>query len=322
MLFRLTPCLLVLLLLTSCGDLPEPFLGNPGPAGRILAQPPAPRLAVPPPSNALLPDAANSMMANTLASALQAQEVPAIAGPARRSDWKLVTSARLQGPSVIPEFTVVDPSGNDRGKAEGIPVPAAAWSAASAATLQRAAVSSAPQIALLLTNIETAIERANPNSLYNRPARVMVANVTGAPGDGDETLTDQMRLRLATLGPEVQTTPTNADFIVDGQVRVVPVADRKQRVEIQWIVKSAAGDERGRVIQLNEIPAGSLNRTWGDVAVEVATQAAGGVSDVLRRQTGNAGNAKSPVDKTAAVRGQPGEPLLEGPNSSAGQPAR
>jgi hypothetical protein len=319
---RLTPCLFVLLLLTSCGDLPEPFLGNPGPAGRILAQPPAPRLAVPSPTNALLPDAADSVMADALASALQTQKVPAIPGPAQRGDWKLVTSARLQGPYVIPEFTVLDPAGALRGTAEGQAVPAAAWSAASAATLRDSVTEAAPRLALMLTNIETAIERANPNSLYNRPARVMVADVTGAPGDGDEALTEQMRLRLAALGPEVQSTPTNADFLVDGHVRVVPVADRKQRVEIQWIVKSAAGDERGRVIQLNEIPAGSLNRNWGDVAVEVATQAAGGVEDVLRRQTGQTGNPRSPVDKAAAVRGQPREPLLEGPRSSVGQPAR
>jgi hypothetical protein len=322
MLCRLTPCLVLLLLLTSCGDLPEPFLGNPGPTGRILAQPPAPRLAVPPPTTALLPDADDSVMADTLASALQTQKVPAIAGPAQPRDWKLLTSARLQGLSVIPEFTVVDPAGAERGIAEGAPVPAALWSTASAATLQDSVTEAAPRIALMLTNIETAIERANPNSLYNRPARVMVADVAGAPGDGDRALTDQMRLRLAALGPIVQTTLTNADFEVDGHVRVVPIANRKQRVEIQWIVKSAAGDERGRVIQLNEIPAGSLSRNWGDVAVEVATEAAGGVDDVLRRQTGHTEKPQSPVDNAPAVRGQPGKPLLEGPRSGAGQPAR
>ena len=57
MLSRLS--LLVLLLLASCGDLPEPFMGNPGATGRVLAQPPTPRLAVPSPGNALLPDAAS-----------------------------------------------------------------------------------------------------------------------------------------------------------------------------------------------------------------------------------------------------------------------
>ena len=322
MLCRLTPCLLLVLLLTSCGDLPEPFLGNPGPTGRLLAQPPAARLAVPPPTTALLPDGADRVIANSLASALQTQKVPAIAGPAQKSDWKLVTSARLQGPGVIPEFTVIDPSGAVRGKAEGATVPAAAWSAASPSTLKASVTEAAPRIALMLTNIETAIERANPNSLYNRPARVMVADVIGAPGDGDRALTDQMRLRLAALGPSVQTTLPSADFVVAGHVRVVPIANRKQRVEIQWIVKAAAGDERGRVIQLNEIPAGSLSRNWGDVAVEVATEAAGGVNDVLKRQTGATGKTQSPVDKGAAVRGQPGNPLLEGPRSGAGQPAR
>jgi hypothetical protein len=223
---------------------------------------------------------------------------------------------------VIPEFTVIDPSGAERGKAEGAAVPAAAWSGASATTLQASVTEAAPRIALMLTNIESAIQRANPNSLYNRPARVMVADVTGAPGDGNRALTEQMRLRLAALGPLVQTALTNADFVVDGQVRVVPVADRKQRVEIQWIVKSAAGDERGRVIQLNEIPAGSLSRNWGDVAVQVATEAAGGVNDVLKRQTGQPGKPQSPVDKNAAVRGQPDNPLLEGARPGAGQPAR
>jgi hypothetical protein len=41
------------------------------------------------------------------------------------------------------------------------------------------------------------------------------------------------------------------------------------------------------VVQLNEIPAGTLDRYWGDVAVVVATEASGGVNDVIRRQTGH-----------------------------------
>ena len=241
---RLILCLL-LLFLTRCGELPEPFLGNPGAAGRILAQPPTPRLAVPSPTDALLPDAANGALAESLAKALQAQEVPAVPGAADKYEWQLVTTAKLQGPVVVPQFTVLNPQGKARGTAQGAPVPAAAWSAAAPATLQRSAAEAAPKIALLLTNIETAREQADPNSLYNRPARVMVADVTGAPGDGDLSLTDQMRLRLAALGPLVQTAPADADFLVDGHVRVVPVGHRKERVEIQWIVKGPKGDERG-----------------------------------------------------------------------------
>ena len=97
--------------------------------------------------------------------------------------------------------------------------------------------------------------------------------MTGAPGDGDISLTQQMRARLAVLGPVVLTTPAGADFVVQGEVKVVPIARRQERVEIQWVVKTPAGNERGRVVQLNEIPAGTLNRYWGDVAVVVATEA-------------------------------------------------
>ena len=114
-----------------------------------------------------------------------------------------------------------------------------------------------------------------------------MADVIGAPGDGTATLTQQMRARLAVLGPVVLTTPAGADFVVQGTVKVVPIPKREERVEIQWIVKTASGDERGRVVQLNEIPAGTLDRYWGDVAVVVAAEASNGVNDVILRQAGH-----------------------------------
>ncbi len=71
----------------------------------------------------------------------------------------------------------------------------------------------------------------------------------------------------------------------------MPIPARKERVEIQWSVKTASGDERGRVVQLNEIPAGTLDQYWGDVAVVVATEASNGVNDVIIRQSGKDPNA-------------------------------
>ncbi|MGA3402169.1 MAG: hypothetical protein ABSC95_23420 [Acetobacteraceae bacterium] len=318
--------LLPLLALVGCGDLPEPFLGNPGATARILAQPPTPRLAVPPPGNALLPDAGSRSLAAGLAQALQAQEVPAVAGEAARTEWRLRTTASQRGATVVPEFTVVDPQGKDRGKIEGTAVPVAAWAAATPATLQQSAIDAAPKIAALLTSIETAREIADPNSLFNRRAKVMVADVTGAPGDGDDTLTRQMRSHLALLGPTVQATAAGADFTVQGQVKAVPIPDRKQRIEVQWIIKNAAGQDLGRVVQLNEIPAGTLDHFWGDVAVVVATEASGGVNDVIKRQTQPDAAQKpapgqQPSAQNAAVRGQAGAAALEGPGSGV-QPVR
>jgi hypothetical protein len=283
--------LLLSLFISACGDLPEPFIGNPGANARKLAQPLTPLLAVPPGSDTLLSDAASKDLAVQLATALQATEVPALVRAPLKTDWRLITRAERDGGVVKPIFSVQDPQGKEQGNTEGEPIPLELWATASPALLQQLAEEAAPRIGAVLTGIRIAHDKADPGSLYNRPAKVLVTDVTGAPGDGNQSLTQQMRVRLAVLGPVVQTTPAGADFKVDGQVKVVPQPGRKERVEIQWSVKTASGDERGRVVQLNEIPAGTLDRYWGDVAVVVASEASAGVNNVITRQSGKDPNA-------------------------------
>jgi hypothetical protein len=168
---------------------------------------------------------------------------------------------------------------------------------------------------------------ADPNSLYNRVAKVQVATVTGAPGDGNVSLTKQMKSHLAALGPMVQDAAAGADFTVQGNVRMVSIAGGQQRVEIQWTVKAAGGDERGKVVQLNDIPAGSLDHYWADVALVVATEAAGGVNDVILRQSGREPTGGAPAPQANAppqdnaVHGQAKGALLEGRRSGV-EPVR
>ena len=89
-------------------------------------------------------------------------------------------------------------------------------------------------------------------------------------------------------------------------------------MEIQWTIKAASGDERGKVVQLNEIPAGSLDHYWADVAVVVASEASGGVNDVILRQSGRGPDQPpkgQPVGKPAngqPVNGQSQGALLKG----------
>jgi len=98
----------------------------------------------------------------------------------------------------------------------------------------------------------------------------------------------------------VLTTPTDADFIVKGKVAVAPLPAHKERVEIRWSVTNPSGDERGKVVQLNEIPAGTLDHYWGDVAVVVAAEASSGVNDVIRRQSDREPNPSGQQPKTSA----------------------
>jgi hypothetical protein len=281
--------LLLLLLavsLAGCGELSRPFAGNPGATARRLSQPPPARLAVPVPAVALMADAAGAALADALATALQAQDVPAVAGPSHPGDWSLVTGAELRGAEVVPVFTVQNPAGQDQGATEGAAVPVAAWADGAPQTVRRVAESAAPNIAQLLTRIEAARRQSDPNSLVNRPARVFFKGVHGAPGDGDTALARQIRAQLPGLGPVVQDTAAGADFVLEGEVATEPRAGNMTQVEIEWRVDDATGRECGRVAQLNEVPAGTLSHYWGDVAVAVVQEAAGGIRDVILNQTG------------------------------------
>lgn len=280
-------CLAALLSLAACGDLPQPFLGHPGAAAERLAQPPPSRLAVLSPTESLLPAAAAEAWATAVADALQTEEVPATADARhRRSDWSLVLSAEVRGGEVVPSYAVQNPSGEPQGFSEGAPVSTAAWAGGDPAVLKAAAAQAAPGIASLLNRIEAARRQSDPNSLLNRPARIYFTGVTGAPGDGNSSLPAQMRTKLGAMGLVIQDAAGGADFSLAGQVQTAPGAKGTMRIELQWIVMDGRGAERGRIVQLNEVPPGTLDRYWGDVAVVVADEAAGGVRDVVLNASG------------------------------------
>jgi hypothetical protein len=276
-----------MLALAGCGDLPRPFMGQPGANAMRLAQPPPARLAVVAITDPnLLTEAAGSAYTDSLAAGLLALEVPAFAGAAQKGDWKLTARTEQRGASIVPAFRVQDATGRERGATEGPPVEAVAWVSGNAVTLREAAANDVTAIADLLSRIQGTDQRADPASLFNRPARVWIPPVEGAHGDGNQSLAIQLRRELGKLGPLVQEKPDDADFKVQGSVLTVPTAGNMQRIEITWLVLNSSGRELGHIVQLNEVPAGTLDGYWGDVAVVVAKEASGGVRDVILTQSG------------------------------------
>jgi hypothetical protein len=297
-----------LLLVAGCGGFPRPFQGNPGATAARLATPPPARLAVAPPGAAMLGDQDAGKFAAALADALVAVEVPAVADPPEKGDWRLAVQADRRGSSVVPVYTIDDPAGVQQGTTEGLPVATADWANAKPATLQQAAADAAPRLASLLTNIEAARHQSDPTSIANRPPRVAFLGVTGAPGDGNTSLARQMRTQLTNLGEVVQDTEKDADFVVACTVATAPVAGGQMRVEIQWTITNAKGQDLGKVVQLNDIPGGTLDHYWGDVALVVAQEAAGGVRDVILKQSGARSPSQSGAQPGVQPGAQPGKP--------------
>lgn len=291
-------------LLPACGDLPQPFRGNPGGQAGALAAPPAYRLAIPTPAEALLTGAQAQGFAEALSTALLATEVPAAADEPLPLDWRLAVEARLQGNAVVPRYRLTDPDGRPQGEAEGNRIPARDWSEANPEVLRRAARDAAPRIADLLLRAEAARKGMDPAALaVTGPPRIFVPSVRGAPGDGNQALTARLREALGQQGMVVQDIAQGARFAVTGQVTVADQPQtRTQRIEILWTVSRQDGEDLGRVLQLNEVPAGVLQRFWGDVAFAAATEAAGGVRTVVS----NAGGF--PTQPGAAPRGQAPQP--------------
>ena len=292
---------LALFALAACGDLPQPFRGNPGGmAGRLVVPPPF-RLAVPPPEAAMLSATESEAFARAIAQALLKREVPAVADAPMPLDWRLAVDMRLEGNRVVPRYALFDPDGAPQGVAEGSAIPARDWARPNAALLADVANDASRRAAELLLRAEAARKSTNPAALAAAgPPRVYLLPVRGAPGDGNDSLTARMRDSLGDYGILAQEVADGAGFAADGRVNVVPVGRGMQRVEILWIVSRRDGQELGRVLQMNEIPSGLLDRHWGDIAFAAAAEAAGGVQRVIE----NAGG----MPKREGASGQEAQP--------------
>ena len=278
--------------LGACGPLPQPFRGNPGTVARRLARPPAYRLAVTPTPGVLLTDADSAAYARLVTEALAEQDVPAVQADPFPLDWRLLLAAERVGTEVEPLFAVRDADGNGLGLLTGGRVPARDWAEGGEAVLRRVATTSAPRLATLLARIDAQRRTGDERAAGAGPPVLRLVPVRGAPGDGNRSLTAQMRTRLAGFGFQVQEDAEGAGFAVSGEVTMAPGASRAvQRVEVVWTVSRRDGQDLGRVVQLNEVPAGSLDGLWGDVAFVVAEQASAGIRDVVTNAGGFPGVA-------------------------------
>jgi hypothetical protein len=288
------------LALSACGPLPQPFRGRPGEVARRLAQPPGYRIAVAPGQDALLTDEDAAGLSRALAEALVAQEVPAVSGETFPLDWRLVIAAERAGLNVVPRYALSDADGRPLGMLVGQPVAARDWAEGGEPVFRRVATEAAPRLAGLVARADAQRRTGDERAAGAGPPVLRLIPVRGAPGDGNRSLTDRMRDRLAGFGFAVQDQAEGAGFAVSGEVTVAAAGRGVQRVEIVWTVSRRDGQDLGRVLQLNEVPAGSLNGLWGDVAFVVAEEASGGIRDVVVN-AGGFGEAGPPPPRPASA---------------------
>ena len=124
-----------------------------------------------------------------------------------------------------------------------------------------------------------------PRATAAKANGVVVAPVSGAPGDGQRSLTTALKKRLYAGGVKLANGTAVNVYMVKGSVSLVDASGGKQSIRIDWQVLDPNGKKLGTVSQQNTIPRGSLNGPWGAIADAAAGAAAAGIIKLLPKSS-------------------------------------
>ncbi len=117
------------------------------------------------------------------------------------------------------------------------------------------------------------------------PYRVHISAITGAPGDGSVSLKEALGTILTDPRLIVPITLANApsasSYLIDAQINLRPKTPETQSIRLNWRLLSPSGEVLGNVAQQNDIPTGSLNGPWNEIAFFAAEAAAEGLVNLL-----------------------------------------
>ncbi|BAE49396.1 hypothetical protein [Paramagnetospirillum magneticum] len=261
--------LLLLLLTTACGDIPQPFRHE---GLNAAVSPPGPRgVVVRPPDDS----PSGAALAKAIIKRLSEQDIPASSRSAAAGSWVLAATPETSIATKRLVWRLIPPDG-DIPAAITQSLPAALWETAGPATIDRMADEVVAKYAATLHG-----EPEQP--LDSAPARVPAIRLeplAGLPGDGDSALSRALgqalrRLGLRLGGPE-------ADVTVLGRITLVPGRPGEEILDVTWVVQDArTGKELGKAAQQGALPKGRLSGPWGALAGDIAAGGAEGIADII-----------------------------------------
>ena len=194
-----------------------------------------------------------------------------IAKRAGSDPWSVVDAAAIR--SIAGKTTSQIAASMPRGRSSAPAVAAASSSGTSTSAI------SPPAATTTTTAASTA---ASPSRAQAPKATgVLVQPVTGAPGDGQRSLTIALKKRLYAGGVKLANGTAVNVYMVKGIVKLSDASGGKQSIRIDWQVVDPTGKKLGTVSQQNTIPRGSLNGPWGAIADAAAGAAADGIIKLL-----------------------------------------
>jgi hypothetical protein len=278
---RLILIVIPLLFSAACGPLPQPFAHH-GPEKTAY---PLAELAVDVRVAAVtgLPEPAANALARAVAESLGGYGVTAThraGAPSRfvlQGEINEPDSSATDIANISITWTLADETGEDTGlHVQELRAAWTDWQRPDPGFIRQAGSAPARAIADLV-----GIDAELPKPEKTTRLGLFLTGVTGAPGDGNESLAIAIRLALKSRSVSLAAGPQEAAHHLSAEVSVTPPSDGLQTVSITWQVNRPDGKPVGDATQANEIPAGSLDGRWGVIAGYAATAAVDGIADIL-----------------------------------------
>ena len=284
--------LFTILATTACGELPRPFK----PDVKGLALSPLAQLGdgagvvVAPVVNT--PPDVGAIMAESVASHLRQSNVPATTTGALTNGYLLEGRSRTAGAEqvLVIDWILTNPNNVvvDRRATVIRPVAGAAptrdvsregpiWRRIDDAAIGRATSKIADAVSELLQS-NTPVKKDLP------PALLAVASVTGASGDGNESLKRAFEAVLHRAGLPVAAKLRDATVLIHGVVVLQNLDDAQKTLDITWSFRDSSGRELGVMTQQNRVRNNQVESRWGSLAYDITLAAIDGVVSVLRRR--------------------------------------
>jgi hypothetical protein len=270
---RAALALLAPIALTACGELPHPFEDTKlAPHAPMLAMADAFGVVVEPVHGA--PDAADKVLADTMALALQGAEIPASTSAGNARSYHLVGTV-TPAPGAVTDWDIRwsmrDAAGTEIGAdVQRVSLPPGIEP--DPAVLAGPMRAEAPKLAALIQD-QAPVEHAGTRHLQIR-------SIDGAPGDGATSLKRALTFLLKRNGAALTEDGKTPDTVaITCTVETKRAANDQDHIKILWHVLKPDGSEVGVVTQENDVPRAVIEGHWGDIAMAVADAAA---PDILR----------------------------------------
>jgi hypothetical protein len=268
-------------LLAACQPLPHPFAADaPKPGSPILAIKDSTSIWIAPVAG--MPRATANKLAAAISEVLQDRQIAASERTAALNSEVLL--GRIQEmpaehgrAAVVALWQLENAKGRFLGeRAVRMTGAAADWEEGKDGAVTRLAAASADQLVSLVEG------GPPPEAAGVRQTRLLLAPITGAPGDGGKALARAIALVLKRPDLAIVTKSSDRpDLVLAAAITLGRPQGGKQHVAIVWRLSRVDGGEIGTVAQQNDVPAGLLDGPWGNIAWSIAEAAKDGILQLV-----------------------------------------